>query len=153
MRIPLEFISFGFMKGRLYTHFNHNARTFASNQANKKKWGNDVVYGGIFVLRDFDFYIRQLDAYHICSLSTLRKNHLHDLHHRVNCDVTPITFSDAEEFCSLRYQEKEPLEICTYLGNPNHPKINQRLHGARPYRIVDGVDAPHFTQLIREVLK
>lgn len=140
------------MDARLYRHARGNG-TFIAPLNVKKKWGNDVVYGGIFLLRDFDYYIRTLDAYHICSLSTLLKNHSRDLHHRLLTSITPITFSTVNDFCSLQYEEHSPIKSHVYWGNPTHPKINQRLHSqARPNRITDGVEKEHFNALLKEVL-
>lgn len=151
-RLPLEFISFGFIRGKLFRHMRHNS-TFVHVGDTKSVWGNDVVYGGIFLLRDFDFYIRTLDAYHLCSRSTLMRNHGNDLHHRVALAATPIVFHSMEDFCSLKYEERESIDVITYIGNPTNPKIIQRLRKrSRPQRIVQGVDRVHYKNLLGEVL-
>ena len=147
-KVPLEFISFAFAQGKLYTHMRKNSSFLLED---KKTWGNDVVYGGLFLLRDDDFYIRSLDAYNVCSLSTLRKNHVLDVHHRKEVVITPIAFKTREQFVSLQYLEGESITAYTYTANPNHPKITQRLRSSRQHRIVQGVDKQHFNNLIREV--
>lgn len=149
MRLPLEFITFAHIKGKMYKHFRNNGSFVLES---KKKWGNDVVYGGIFLLKDFDFYIRILDAYQLCSLSSLYRNHKLDIHHRITTEATPISFSTVDEFERLMYKEREAIRVQTYVGNPNHPKIKQRLNKTVSYRIYDGIDKKHFRELIREVL-
>jgi hypothetical protein len=152
LRVPLEFISFAFIDGKMYNHVQ-NKGTFVVQQTSKRAWGNDVVYGALFTLNDFHFHIRSLDAYFGCSLSALARNHAYDLHHRVAIPSTPITFSSVEEFCSLRYNEKHPITAYAYVGNPTHPNIikrtSSRINGVR---IVDGLDKPHYKELLREVL-
>lgn len=152
MRIPLEFVAFAFTEGQLYTHHRNTDTFVMPRKDGRQRWGNDVVYGGLFLLNDFMFYSRLLDAYHVCSLSTLLKNHNLDVHHRVKREVTPIHFADLDSFSRLKYVEVEPLNVTMYVGNQNHPKINQRLYKqGNPHRIVNGVDAEHYKQLYREV--
>lgn len=149
LRVPLEFITFGFMQGKLYTHYK-KVSTFAT-QLGRRKYTNDVVYGALFVLRDFHFYIRTIDAYMGCSQSTLLKNHTYDLHHRILTPITPITFKDIEEFVTLRYRESSPLNAYTYIGNLKHAKLANRLQDPHN-RIVSGVAGEHFKELVSNVL-
>lgn len=146
LKIPLEFITFGITEGRMYKHFRNQSNFIIPVDA-LKRWGNDVVYGGLFLCKDFDFYARLLDAYHVCSKSTLLRNHDKDIHHRIEVDVRPIYFETLEELASLKYREGEPIKAQTYLGNLKHPKITQRLDKTVSYRIIDGVDTDNFKKL------
>jgi hypothetical protein len=151
MKIPLQFITFAFIEARLYTHYRNDS-TFAL-RPEKRKWGSNIVYGAIFTLQDFEFYSRSLDAFHMCSMSTLGRNHIHDIHHRITTDATPIYFRDVHAFSHLKYREGEHVEVQAYMGNPNHPKITQRIQSKKhSHRIITGVDKPHFKELIREVI-
>lgn len=136
------------MEGKLYRHFRKKGTFVVPNH--KHVWGNDVVYGALFVLNDFHYYIRTLDAYQGCSLSSLMRNHTYDIHHRIKTDITPITFSSVEDFCTLRYNEKQPIRAYAYVGNPNHPKLKHQLQSRS--RILDGLDKEHYKELLREVL-
>lgn len=122
-------------------------------QNEKRRYGSNVVYGALFLLGNFEFYIRQLDAFHACSLSSLGVNHKLDMHHRVVSNVTQISFNTVEEFERLMYVEKEVFPCHMYLGNPKHPKIKQRLNKHHSNRILDGVHKEPFKQLIREVMQ
>lgn len=150
LRIPLQFVSFAYVKGKMYKHFR-NQSNFALPLGVNKNWGNTCVYGGIFLINDSEFYVRILDAYHTCSLSTLYTNHKRDIHHRQNVFATPISFPDLDSLGRLMYHEITELECDVYFGNPNHAKIRQRLEVNDSYRIIDGVDKRHFTQLYQEV--
>lgn len=150
LNIPLEFVSFGLMCGSMYSsHWNQS--TFIMDNVQKRPWGNTVVYGAIFLLRDFDFYIQALDAYQGCSLSVLRRNHQLDYQHRHIKKITPIYFSNLKQFSHLLYQEGTQVEAHVYTGNPKHNKITQRLQCNNPsHRIVDGIDLQHFKSLVWE---
>jgi len=78
------------------------------------------------------------------------RNHMCDLHHRINVNVTPIHFKTLEELERLQYRETEPFTVQTYVGNPNHPKISQRLLKPQ-YRILDGLDVVNYKKLFWEV--
>lgn len=152
LKLPLHFITFAFVKARMYVH-KRNQGTFILPNDVKQSWGNTVAYGALFTLQDFHFYIRTLDAYHMCSMSTLMTNHKRDIHHRIEVEVTPITFATLDDFARLKYREREALKAITYVGNLNHPNIHQRINVRQiSHRIVDGVDKQHFIDLTREVM-
>lgn len=153
MKLPIDFISFGIIKGRMYSQHKHNG-SFVLPVDVKKKWGNEVVYGGIFLCKEFEFYARILDAYHACSLTALLCNHILDINHRVMIDVQPIYFSSLEELGRLKYREGEKVKMHGYMGNPNHPRIIKRINDKKnSYRIIDGVDIKNFKQLWEEVAR
>lgn len=152
MRIPLHFISFAHIKGKMYKHFG-NRSTFTLPIDVNKSWGNDVAYGAVFVCKDFDFYARILDAYFVCSMTTMLRNHNQDLHHRFLTEATLLQFNTLEELATLKYKEGEPIDVLTYMGNLKHPKISQRLNKTISYRITDGIDKDNFKKLFWEVKK
>jgi phage tail protein X len=133
----------------MYKHFR-NQSTFILKPGSSKNWGNDVVYGAVFLCKDFDFYKQIFDAYHTCSMSTMLKNHPLDTHHRIITDVTTINFNTLDELARLMYQEGTSIETITYVANPNHPKIKQRFATTKSYRITDGIDAANFKKLFWE---
>ena len=147
--VPLQFITFAHIEGKLYKHFR-NEGTFVSTHG--KVWGNRVVYGAIYAVQDFDFYIRTLDSYHQCSRSLLRGNHVNDVHHRLETKATPISFKTINELERLQYKEREAIRVFAYYGNLNHPRIKQRLNKTVSYRLIHGMDR-HFSKLIREVIR
>lgn len=153
MHLPLEFISFGIIEAKMYTHHGRN-KTFIVKPTTRR-WGNSVCYGALFLCDDYDFYSRILDAYNICSMSTLFRNHKNDLHHRIEDFITPIHFDSLEEFVSLRYKESEPILAQIYVGNTKHPKIINRIKYRHQvsYRINSGIDGKNFKRLFWEVNK
>lgn len=150
-KIPLEFVSFALTEGSMYYHFQSD-ETFISKGHSRRKYGNEIVYGSLFLLQDFDFYIRLLDAYQVCSLSTLFRNHDKDLHHRIITQVTPIHFQTQDEFERLLYDEKDSVPAHVYFGNLKQPKITQRIEqkSNHSYRLYDGVDKIPFLKRIEE---
>jgi len=152
LRIPLTFICFGIIKGKMYTHYRNSKSTFVITNV-EKPYGNEVVYGGLFLCKDFDYYSRILDAYHVCSMSTLFYNHIKDIHHRENVEVTTIKFNSLIDLAKLKYEEITQVEAETYVGNLNHPNISKRiLCTNHTYRIADGIDVNNFKELYREVI-
>lgn len=149
MHIPLSLISYGITKGKMYTHHGDRHKTFITLPVNKV-WGNDVIYGALFLCKDFDFYSRILDAYHVCSMTTMYRNHKLDLHHRGVVNVSPIHFDTLDDLARLRYREGNIINAETYLGNTQHPKISQRFKNPS-YRLLSGIHGEGFKQLFWEV--
>lgn len=129
--------------------------TFISVSDNITLTRNFVVYGALFLCKDFDFYCRILDAYHLCSLSTLLRNHPCDELHRVNIPITPIYFDTLDELQRLSYRESiDSIQAQTYTANTNNPKILNRMNTTvNTYRITSGINAPNFKKLFWEVRK
>lgn len=146
--VPLEFVSFAITKGQMYSHYAKRS-TFVLRGG--KVWGNSVVYGVLFHLRDSDFYLRLLDSYHACSMSSLYKNHVLDLHHRLYDFVTPISFNNVDELERLMYKEREEVKAMFYVGNPKHNNITRRLHRRNSYRVLDGIMPQQYNEIYKEV--
>jgi hypothetical protein len=150
--LPFEFISFGITEGKMYKHFQNNGTFVTPINTLRRRWGNNVVYGSLFYCPDINFYLRVLDAYHICSLSTLKKNHINDIHHRIITNITPIYFNTLDELSRLKYKEGKPISAYMYLGNTIQPKLARRIkHPYLSHRVIDGIDIKHFKNLYKEV--
>lgn len=135
--------------------FPFSKNTFISINDNITLKGNRVVYGALFLCSDFDFYSRILDSYHLCSLSTLLRNHSCDELHRINTPVTPIYFNTLDELQRLMYKEADDTIVAqTYTANLTNPKIRNRMNTeCNSHRIISGIDALHFKKLFWEVSK
>lgn len=144
LRLPLTFLGYGLVEMKMFK-FARTKETFVL--PTEDKWGNRVVYGTLYHLDDAHYYARLLDAYHVCSLSTLSRNHKKDLHHRINMKVTPISFTTLDEFVRLKYVEREPLDAYMYIGNIEHNKVSSRLHQTNSYRVSSGCDQQFATHL------
>lgn len=150
MRLPLTFVTFAIMPLHMYKGTRDLPSSFLVPHTRTQS--NDVVYGAIFLLSDADYYTRALDAYHLCSLHVLRRNHEYDAQHRVTLPATPISFNTVDELSRLMYTEREPTHVSVYVGNPQHPKIQKCLRTTARRRVNHGVDTHPLTNLLREVL-
>jgi hypothetical protein len=146
MKLPLHFVCFGITEGKM---FKHDKNTTFILPSHNKLWGNKVVYGALFICKEFEFYANIIDAYNQCSLATLRTNHSKDLNHRININVIPIFFNNLDELARLKYREGNHITAQGYLANTENPKVIRKL--AKSRRIVDGIDKDNFKQLYREV--
>lgn len=151
MRLPMEFISFAMVDGKMYTHYSDNG-VFTIPLGNDKDWGNTKVYGALFLLNDYNYYISILDGYHACSMSNLKRNHKMDLHHRVLTKVTPIYFNSIDDLSRLKYSEGSDIDAIIYVGNLDHSKIYKRFLITQSNRIVDGILPIHYKKLYEGVV-
>ncbi len=158
LKLPLTFISYAIAKGKMYKHFKIKD-TFLLSFGENRQWGNQVIYGALFLCDNFEFYSRVLDAYHMCSMSTMKMNHIKDLHHRVTYTTSPIYFKTLEDMYRLKYREDDAIQAITYVGNTNHPNIYKRLTSKKlnpdtnkgnSYRIEKGIDRKNFEKLFKK---
>lgn len=151
MKLPLKFISFAISEGKMYRGIR-NISTITTSLDSNKLWGNIVVYGAIFLCNDFEHYSRIIDGYNVCSKSALGRNHMYDLNHRFESEVTMIHFNSIEELVDLRYIEQKKVLVEKYLCNTSNPKIKKRINSINPsYRVIDGVQPKDFKELFWEV--
>lgn len=149
--LPIHFVTYGFINAKLYEYYDMNEyRVIAVENDNVvRTWGNDKVFGGIFLLDYFNVKIRELDAFYACSKSRLNKNNKNDLMHRKVTEVTPIAFETLEDLAVMKYVQRDSVLINAYLGNPNHKWINHRIK-ANKYRVIDGIDIENFKELFKQ---
>lgn len=151
LRLPLEFVSFAIVDGKMYSHYADNG-VFITPLGIDKDWGNTKVYGGLFICKDISYYYSLLDAYHACSMYNLRRNHFMDLHHRVSIKATPIYFDNLDELSRLKYREGGEIDAITYIGNTDHSRIYKRFLTTQSYRLVDGILPKQFRKLYKGVV-
>ena len=145
LKLPLEFIAFGYVEGKLYK----KEKTAVLTKAKKSVRGNSVVYGAVFLCKRFDYYDRVLDGLFGCSMSALKKNHTKDFMHRVEESVTIIKFSTIRDLVYLNYKEVMVVNVQTWFANPMHKSYSTLTE--KHNRIVDGILAEDFYKLYKEV--
>jgi|SRR6185312_9140433 len=148
MRLPLHFVTFAIIEAQLYSNVRNEG---VVNVRQERKYKGNVAYGALFHLEDFHFHIRQLDAFHMCSLSALGRNHDLDTQHRIITDTTPIVFSSIDALERLQYEEKRVTKATAYIGNLKHPKLNRRIRNTNSKRIKQNILVEPFLHLHREV--
>lgn len=151
LRLPLQFVAFAHIDAKMYTHYGRQS-VFAVPYDHMGVWGNTKVYGALFVCKDMDFYIETLDAYHVCSRSKLYRNHIKDLHHRIEVEATLIYFDSLDTLARLKYEEGESFEAIAYFGNPYHPKIRIRFGKTTSKRLNSGIYKRAFKKLFGRVV-
>ena len=153
-KLPLTFISFGFIKGKLYSSSTAMRRysVFATDEG-KRKYGNNKVYGALFVLDRAEHFLRILEGLYACSYLRLNKNHKLDIMHRKVVQFTPIIFPSLDDLSKGKYTELKEVKCIAFYGNILHPHIAHRISNPSNncFKINSGVDAENFKELYMEV--
>lgn len=143
-KLHATFISFAIAEGRIYAH---KGNTYLLPPV-ANQWRGKNVFGSLFHIR-YDFNVRLLDAYNMCTKSTLTINHKSDINHRVEIDVTPIHFNEIDDFCRHRYEFGNSLKAETYFANEEHPYFATLTLPHK--RVVDGLDKCAFVNVFKHV--
>lgn len=151
LKLPMTFVAFAMVDAKMYTHYQ-NKGVFIVPHTFRGVRGNTKVYGALYVCKDIEFYIDTIDAYHGCSRSKLYRNHIKDLHHRVEVEAVPIFFDSLDDLARLKYREGMEVTAFAYFGNINHPRIRTRFTQRRvSRRVMDGVYKDKFVKLFGRV--
>ena len=146
-RLPLEFICFAYIKG--VNMYDLRGKYIAVKENTLKKTRKyNKVYGALYILDNYEHTLRTLDALMTCSKSFLGENHKLDIRHREKIKATPIHFKSIEEFTKLKYNEKEEIDVITYLGNPQNELIKSHVLNSVRNREVSGLDINNFINLV-----
>lgn len=148
LKLPLTFISFAQIEGKLYKIRKHYISIHKNTL--KRQWGNDMILGAIFLLDEFDFYIRQIDGYYGCSLSRININHKFDYMHRKLTPTTLIRFNTLRDLSENKITHITTIPTWAYFGNEEHPKIRNQIIKGRS-RVLEGVDAINFKECYQQV--
>lgn len=147
---PLPFLTFSYIQPYKTYKDNSNETILAINyNEGMRGKNNDKVIGGIYLLDKR--YLRYLDGYYGCSLSTFGVNSKHDRFHRVKIDTKPIEFSSLDNLSRLIYNDKEPIEVFTYLGNIQNKQVYNIIRQPR-YRVNSGLDLANFLNQYKEMI-
>lgn len=151
LNLPLEFITFAFIEGKMYEYFEHNKhiKIALEKDAIVRNRGNDKIFGAIFALPFYKANIRVLDGIYACSRDRLKYNNPNDIMHRKDVMATPIHFNSIDELSRMLYTRREPIKVQAFYGNPEHNWIKHRVLMQR-YRVVDGVDHDSFLDIYKE---
>lgn len=158
LKLPLIFISFAFVKGKMFTYRDSKkvgSVFIVKPNSITQKHGNDLVYGALFLLDKSEHYLRTLDSMYVCSLARMFKNHDLDFMHRNEILATPIHFKTLESFHNLLYYEQTPVKCFAYYGNVKNSYIKHRVKGTRgnSNRIMHNIDYNNFIACYDEVAK
>ena len=147
LKLPLFFVQYARIEAKMY---RYRRTTFLIPHGKNKRWGNDFVYGALFLLDSADFYIRQLDSYYGCSRSLLKTNHKKDMYHREVVMATPIFFDSLHDLGVMKYREGNELQVHCYFGNVSHRAFKKRIHSTTSRRVIEGIDKHSFKILYEE---
>lgn len=146
-KIPLEFVCFAYVKD--VTLYKKKDKYYAiRSSALKKKTKHKRVYGAIYILHSSEKYLRNLDAFMVCSRSFIGKNHKNDIMHREKVKARPIHFKSIEEFVKMRYNEMEEIDVIMYLANHDNEFIKANVTNTVKNREVIGFDINNYINLV-----
>lgn len=144
--LDLEFIAFGQISAKMYwLNDTKRKRVFAMVPPIKT---TSLVYGGIFLLKDYEHNRYKLHAYYNNSMPYTDCTLIEDLYEMRTVNVIPISFGSLKDLESGKYKKGNPVECFAFFGNPVNKQI--QYNAARRYYKLKGVDKDSFIKLIRE---
>lgn len=156
-KLDLKFIAYAIADATLIRNSKQTRQKDTGFMIEKEQYKvkkTNIVYGGLFYCKNFEFYGRIIDGLNYCNYSLLGFNHPLDRVYRKEIKVKIIRFDTLKDLAYLRYTEGTEVEAIAYFGNINHPKIkNKVFNKMNSFVMKDGMFANHFKELFMEVSK
>ena len=146
MRLPLTFLSLGLLNARLY--FCNDGKRKRKFAIPNQKSSSAVIFGGIFVLDDYDDYKLHIHSFYNSSSAMLGCPHQEDLYIFSPCLVTPIKAKSYDSLLKsdIEYLNKLPCEA--FIGNTSNEKIQHCM--SKKYYRMGFMDTNSFKTLLKE---
>ena len=144
----MKFISFGCSRGKSYwIRVGNKKRTFFIPQT---KITTKQLYGGIYLLNNYENNKYKLHSYYNNMYPYLNKNTTHDLYILGTTTVTPIKFNSLKELEQCKFARGRPIQCSSFIGNSSNTNITHNMKNYRYYGI-RGTDTKEFLQLVKEL--
>lgn len=145
VHLDLQFISFAQMQGKMYWFTDGKKRwIFAVPQDTSK-----VVYGALFLMKDYDLHKHRIHAYYNNSIGSIGKTLIENSFDLFNVKTRPIKFSTLSELLTGRYKIGEAVDCMCFVGNLQNPRMNFNSSRQRYYG-TQRIDKESFITLIEE---
>ena len=143
--IGLTFVSFAQVYGKLYRiNDGKRMRIFC---VPSKGVSTRLVYGGLFLVDDYEIDKLKLFAYYNNSYQYTHQTLSSDLFDFVTIPVTPIKFDSLSSIEQNTYTKGIPIDCSCFIGNPLHKRIQFNI--TKSYYKVP-IDRDNFITMIKE---
>lgn len=144
--IPLEFISCGQIPARMrWVNDTKKRRLFI---VPNKSYATRVVYGGIFLLKEYEHHAHKLHSYYHNSMPFAEKTLVEDLYELTVLPVRPIRTTSLLGLSKGKYEVGEPVECNVFIANQKNKRIQNSLK--KRYYEHRNIHVPSFLQMIKE---
>lgn len=145
MRLPLTFLSLGLVHGKLY-FFNDSKRTrkFIIPKDNS----TSIVFGGLFVLKDYEDYKLHLHSFYNSSSALLDKSLKEDNFIFSPLKIYPIKATSYDDLLKSNIEYLEAISCEGFIGNIENEKIKKSLK--YQYYKLGVMDKENFKTLLKE---
>jgi len=145
-KIPLVFLSFGQMQGRMrFINDTKKRRYFVTPNYGRS---TKVVFGGIFLLKDYEFYEHKLHSYYNNSLPYAGKTMKEDLYDFAVVKARQISMTSLKNLADGRYEVGNVIECFTFVGNQENSRIQHSM-SKRYYKCRNICKIP-FVKMVEE---
>ena len=145
-RLPFEFVSFAQLNSKMYWLSDGKRRRVFT--VPPKRMTTNLIYGGLFVLKDYEHNRHKLHSYYNNSMPYTGGTMIEDLYDLVNVRVTPIKFSSLKNIVDNVYVKGEAVECSSFFGNLVNKDVCYC--ASKPYHRQKGVDMNNFIRLIKD---
>lgn len=147
-KIDLEFMSVGTMRGHML-HFQDGAKQFIGVTTPARK----LVYGGIFLMPNYDIMRDRLASYYLSSTSLYGLPTTESFYVLKQFKVIPIKIKKLNDLITNKYKVGDAVDCIVpvlNMANPKVYKIANSTYKQRYYHTFRRIDTNNFIQMIKD---
>lgn len=145
MRIPIKLLSVGLVNAKLY--FYNDTKTKRKFIIPNKKKASSVVFGGIFLLKNYDEYKLHIHSFYN-NEAMLWKPYKEDSYIFSKIEVTPIKAKSYEDLLKSNIEYLDRIQCEAFIGNEQNEKIKNSI--THRYYKMGVMDTQNFKTLLKE---
>ena len=150
MNTGLEFVSYGLTQGTMFKVYDSIKQRYMYVPPSAKSRRTSLVYGGIFVINDYELCKVGLHSYYNNSMPFMGKTIHEDLYDLKNIQCTPIKVTTLMDIQNRTYKQGERMECLSFIGNTQNVKVSGNM---KKYycRVPSGLDLKNILLLSKEI--
>lgn len=146
INVPLRLVSFAQMQARMYQVNDTKKKRLLAFP--KPGVSTKVVYGGLFLLRDFEFHQHKLHSYYYSCTPFTGIEAVEDMFVMKDVTVRPIRFQNLASLAASNYEVGECVSCAAFVGNARNKKIQNSLK--KKYWTAKNIDKGSFIKMVKE---
>ena len=148
VRLDMQFLAPGICKGNML-HYSDRVKQYMA--LNPK--GNKMVYGGIFLIKEYEIHRDKLTAYYNSQTGLYGLTTAQSFYDFRVLKVRPIKFNRMSDLEKCTYEVGDYIDCITPVVNTGNPLIRKYVKGQerlRRYHLYKRIDKENFIQMIKE---
>lgn len=150
LNLNLEFVSYALTHGTMFRVYDGIKQRYMYVPPSIGSRKTSLVYGGIFIINDYELNKVALHSYYNNSMPFMGKTIQEDLYDLKKITCTPIKINTLLDIQNRTYKQGDSVECYSFIGNMQNKKVSSNIK--KHYcRVSSGLDIKNQILLAKEI--